>query len=167
MELVLDKLCWGLPWEFAEYLGYCQSLAYEVEPNYDWLLGLLRNLMKRSGYQYTDYDRNLVARWNPSKKTSWDILFKWTLPEENGQMESCGSSQRSCSWFGSDFATGGFGNRPFCFPYLICASHTIFLILGAISSERYADFLDLLLVLVSLLVSINLIYQCINVHVIF
>eukprot|EP00736_Rhodelphis_marinus_P014572 Rmarinus@m.2 len=52
MSTPLSKLCEGLPREFFDYLEYCQDLAYDADPNYEYLRGLFRTLFESRGYAY-------------------------------------------------------------------------------------------------------------------
>jgi serine/threonine protein kinase len=47
------ELCNGFPYEFYEFVHYCKSLKFEEEPNYDYLRGLLKKVMKDN---LLDYD---------------------------------------------------------------------------------------------------------------
>jgi len=38
------------PEEFSKYLQYCRNLNFEERPDYNYLRGLFRGLMDRSGY---------------------------------------------------------------------------------------------------------------------
>ena len=43
-----DILCQGLPDEFKQYFKYVRELQFTEEPNYEFLLGLLNNAMKKN-----------------------------------------------------------------------------------------------------------------------
>merc|ERR1712187_604604 len=45
----LEVLCQNLPEEFATYLRYCRSLRFEEMPDYGYLRGLLRELLRKEG----------------------------------------------------------------------------------------------------------------------
>ncbi len=54
-KIVSSKdLCNGFPYEFYEFVHYCKSLKFEEEPNYDYLRGLLKKVMKDNLFDY-DY----------------------------------------------------------------------------------------------------------------
>lgn len=48
-ELSLPELCrrCGAPAEFGTYLKYCRALAFDATPDYNYLRGLFRNVMRR------------------------------------------------------------------------------------------------------------------------
>lgn len=49
--------------EFNEYINYCRNLDFEEEPDYRYLRGLLRNVMKSNNYEY-DYEWDWVIKQN-------------------------------------------------------------------------------------------------------
>ena len=46
----VEKLCEGLPEEFAIYFNYCKSLKFEERPDYVWLRKLFKDLYVRMKY---------------------------------------------------------------------------------------------------------------------
>lgn len=46
-ELPLEIICEGLPEEVLSFLKYCRKLAFEEEPNYEFLRKLLKSLMEK------------------------------------------------------------------------------------------------------------------------
>ena len=40
----IKELVEGYPWEFARYLEYCRSLPFEADPDYNFVLNLMRGL---------------------------------------------------------------------------------------------------------------------------
>ncbi|KAL3094737.1 hypothetical protein niasHS_006032 [Heterodera schachtii] len=59
MSTTVEELCAGFPDAFAQYLTYCKGLAFEEEPDYDFLRQLFKQLFVRQGFSY-DY----VFDWN-------------------------------------------------------------------------------------------------------
>ena len=53
------KLCQNLPEEFEKMVAYCQNLGFEEDPDYDYLKGLLQNVLVRN-YSIND----LELSWN-------------------------------------------------------------------------------------------------------
>jgi hypothetical protein len=47
-----EELCSGYPQEFCTYVTYTRNLAFEQEPDYEYLRGLFRTVMSNSGNQY-------------------------------------------------------------------------------------------------------------------
>ena len=43
----LEEVCEGLPTEFQTYIQYCRSLHFEEKPDYEYLRGLFRSVMRR------------------------------------------------------------------------------------------------------------------------
>ena len=54
IEMKPDILCQGLPDEFKQYFKYVRELQFTEEPNYELLLGLLNNAMKKNNIK-NDY----------------------------------------------------------------------------------------------------------------
>ena len=48
IEMKPDILCQGLPDEIKQYFNYVRELQFTDEPNYEFLLGLLNNAMKKN-----------------------------------------------------------------------------------------------------------------------
>jgi serine/threonine protein kinase len=58
----LEKLCWGLPPEFAHYLAYVRALRFDERPDYGYMRRLFKNVMMKN--QFVDdkvYDWMLVG----------------------------------------------------------------------------------------------------------
>ena len=49
-----EELCNQLPKEFEEYVKYTRNLDFESKPDYDFLRGLLRNVLEKNNCEY-DY----------------------------------------------------------------------------------------------------------------
>lgn len=62
-----ETLCKGYPAEFCSYLTYCRSLRFEDKPDYNYLKGLFRNVMQKSGYEH-DY----IFDWTPQNQQKED-----------------------------------------------------------------------------------------------
>lgn len=58
----VKELCEGFPEEFGVYLSTVRKLAFEEQPDYDYLRGLFTNVLKRIGADPDDntYDWNLL-----------------------------------------------------------------------------------------------------------
>ncbi len=50
-----EELCLNFPVEFCQYITYCRNLAFEQEPDYNYLRGLFKKIMDMYGYK-TDFD---------------------------------------------------------------------------------------------------------------
>jgi len=50
MQTTVEQLCRNCPEEFSKYLLYCKNLNFEERPDYNFLRGLFRQLLERSGY---------------------------------------------------------------------------------------------------------------------
>lgn len=63
-DLLLD----GIPQQFAAYLGYCRSLRFEQEPDYDYLLSLMDSALEElhldNDEHYDWMDLNHGQGWN-------------------------------------------------------------------------------------------------------
>jgi serine/threonine protein kinase len=49
-----EELCKEFPEEFSYYIRYTRNLAYEEDPDYNYLRNLLKSVMQKHGYEY-DY----------------------------------------------------------------------------------------------------------------
>lgn len=59
-------LCRGLPLEFAKYMEYCRSLAFDATPDYAYLRNLLRTVFMREGFHDDKiFDWTAQATSNP------------------------------------------------------------------------------------------------------
>ncbi|CAD8114924.1 unnamed protein product [Paramecium sonneborni] len=63
IKLSSTEICQDLPIEFQKALDHIKSLAFQVEPDYDYLINLFRKLGQRHGFEY-------------------DNLFDWCKDEE-------------------------------------------------------------------------------------
>lgn len=58
----------GIPKQFAEYLSYCRSLRFDQDPDYDYLISLMTQIMQENGYEddghYDWMDLNNGEGWN-------------------------------------------------------------------------------------------------------
>ena len=66
-----EKICSGLPKEFAEYIKYCRNLTFEQDPNYEYLRNLFKKILD---------ERNQIK----------DLHFSWKnnkhfLPKQNSK----------------------------------------------------------------------------------
>ena len=59
-----EELCLNYPVEFCQYITYCRNLAFEQEPDYNYLRGLFKKIMDTYGYKY-------------------DFEFDWTKKTDN------------------------------------------------------------------------------------
>ena len=50
IQTTIEQLTRNTPEEFSKYLQYCKNLNFEEKPDYNYLRGLFRGLMDRSGY---------------------------------------------------------------------------------------------------------------------
>ena len=53
-SITAEKLCRGLPKEFAEFLNYSKNLDFEQEPNYQYLKNLFTSVLLKN-QQINDY----------------------------------------------------------------------------------------------------------------
>ena len=45
-----EELCKGFPSEFVEYINYTRNLEFEADPDYNYLRGLLRTVLRKQNY---------------------------------------------------------------------------------------------------------------------
>jgi casein kinase 1 len=66
-DISVSELCNGLPDEFSKYLQYARNLKFDAVPNYNWLRGLMGNVMSRYGpIYYFKYDWSQYrSTWEP------------------------------------------------------------------------------------------------------
>jgi len=57
-SVTISELCQGCPMQFAEYLTYCRSLAFDSKPDMQYLRGLFRDLYIQNGFA------NQVSEWD-------------------------------------------------------------------------------------------------------
>lgn len=72
----VEKLCSGLPVEFAQYLSYCRSMKYDAAPDMRYLRNLFRRLYIEKGY---DRDNSEYA-WD------WEALNNITSSTADSTM---------------------------------------------------------------------------------
>ena len=51
MSITSDKLCEGLPIEFAKYIDLVKKLSFEEEPDYKTYISLFTNLFKNKDFE--------------------------------------------------------------------------------------------------------------------
>ena len=49
-----EELCKNFPEEFTEFIKYTRHIQFESKPDYDYLRGLLKNVLNKSNFEY-DY----------------------------------------------------------------------------------------------------------------
>ena len=70
-----EDLCKGFPRQFTDYINYTRNLAYEQEPNYDYLKNLFITTLNNEGFNidcYYDWDQQTI-QYSRSFKTSLGI----------------------------------------------------------------------------------------------
>ena len=60
LGLSTEKLLKNWPQELVDYIKYCKLLKYEQEPDYEYLLGLFKNILKKKG-ESIDYKFDWVS----------------------------------------------------------------------------------------------------------
>ena len=68
-ETSAEVLCAGYPRQFYEFVRYARNLSFEQEPDYDFLKGLIYQVMNRYEYHF-------------------DFLFDWGLNKEKNKINS-------------------------------------------------------------------------------
>lgn len=63
MATPAEVLCKGFPAQLASFINYARQLKFEEEPDYTYLLGLLKEAMKSHGHEF-------------------DYLYDWTTREK-------------------------------------------------------------------------------------
>lgn len=61
----IDELCKGLPDEFFQYCAYCRRLKFTDKPDYGFLRGLFKDLMKK-----LKFEEDYIFDWNESTVTT-------------------------------------------------------------------------------------------------
>ena len=86
-ELIsIDKLCEGLPKEFAQYLKYCRSLTFEQAPNYFYARSIFHGL-----YEQTECILDFEFDWikiMKSKKPSDNEAIKLMIQSQEKDEKS-------------------------------------------------------------------------------
>lgn len=82
-----EALCKGFPSELETFLKYTRSLKFEEKPDYSYLRSLIRDLMKKSGFEF-DY----VFDWTHLSKEKEEAANKGNSPLTNNLRE--GASRR-------------------------------------------------------------------------
>ena len=79
IEMKPEILCAGLVDEFREYFKYVRELQFTEDPNYDYLLGLLNNAMKKNNikndFKFDWCTNNSNTKNNKEKFISTENLF--------------------------------------------------------------------------------------------
>jgi len=75
-QIPISELCNGFPEEFAKYLSYARHLKFEEQPDYDYLIKLFNNVMKK---------HHLVN----------DQVYDWMLLDQNKDKVRKGTSEGS------------------------------------------------------------------------
>jgi hypothetical protein len=60
----------GSPPEFLAYFSHCRDLAFDERPDYQYLRGLFKGLMERSGWQY-----DFAFDWCEGATPAWGNLL--------------------------------------------------------------------------------------------
>jgi hypothetical protein len=66
-----EELCYGYPPEFCSYVNYTRNLAFEQEPDYEFLRNLFRQVMDNNGLQH-DFEFD----WAKGKKVINEIYIE-------------------------------------------------------------------------------------------
>lgn len=75
-SMSIEKICEGLPYEFAQYLGYARNMAYNQLPDYDRLRNFFKGMAKRHGLEF-DYKWD----WSETQKFK-DIVVDFQKTRE-------------------------------------------------------------------------------------
>jgi hypothetical protein len=83
-----EELCVGYPSQFVEYINYTRNLAFEAEPDYEYLRGLFKSVMNKYSFEY-DYrfewleklgiDINLDKNLNTSNQVNMSNMINNNL----------------------------------------------------------------------------------------
>jgi serine/threonine protein kinase len=66
-----EELCSGFPTEFATYIDYTRKLAFEQDPDYDYIKGLFKTVMEKNNIKYDyEYDWTIPSTVEPVKNSS-------------------------------------------------------------------------------------------------
>ena len=49
-EITLEELCKDQPEEFKEFMEYCRKLSFMQDPDYNYIINLFQDCMKKNGY---------------------------------------------------------------------------------------------------------------------
>jgi len=67
MNISLQSLTTGLPEEIEQYFNYLETLTFDSEPDYVYLVRLFHNLMEKHGIPFDNlYDWTIIADQNPN-----------------------------------------------------------------------------------------------------
>lgn len=69
LSIKIEVLCKGLPTEFAVFLSYCRALAFDEEPNYEYIHKLFNNLYEKKGY-----DKDCIYDWTIMHTASKSLI---------------------------------------------------------------------------------------------
>ena len=84
IEMKPDSLCQGLPEEIKQYFKYVRELQFTEEPNYEYLLSLLNNAMKKNNIKNDlkyDWCVQNVSNINKINLTTENLFSKLKLGE--------------------------------------------------------------------------------------
>lgn len=70
-----EELCSGFPMEFVEYITYTRHMEFEQEPDYSYLRGLLKKVMKENNWQF-DNQYDWVSTSNNNNKKAFNGYVK-------------------------------------------------------------------------------------------
>ena len=83
MNTTSEELCKGFPNEFNEYIKYTRNLQFEAKPDYNFLRGLMMNVLDNLGCKY-DY----WFDWNKEKP-----VVKQSYVDEDFKYFECGNAE--------------------------------------------------------------------------
>ena len=111
-QTVNAELVRTLPREFLPFLEHLQSLSYEGEPDYDYLIGLLRTSIVRRGYapdRLLDWEKYAgetlqLDESDAGRTLPLPLKIKplTTLPVNNGQLNSKGGAETAVQGKGDE-----------------------------------------------------------------
>jgi hypothetical protein len=85
-----EDLCKGFPRQFTDYINYTRHLAYEQEPDYDYLKNLFITTLNDEGFNidcYYDWDKQTI-QYSRSFKTSGGINRSTSAIKNNTKLTS-------------------------------------------------------------------------------
>jgi hypothetical protein len=70
LQLKSNDICKDLPAQFSEALDYIRSLEFKSDPDYDFLIGLFKNVSKEQNFEFDgQYDWIADAKKLTTPKT--------------------------------------------------------------------------------------------------
>ena len=90
MEISNEKLCAGLPFEFANYMKYVKNLEFEQNPDYKYLKGLFINILTTN-----EMRRNIQFFWIKPKIKKKNELNTNNIIDTNSLLKKLGSNKRN------------------------------------------------------------------------